>query len=199
MNKRSSDDELSQTSPAKRRRATDLPTTSSPTLRRSGRKRVPPLRTPANERRNGSSAHFSHYESSPHKQPPEAGASDTTGEDHPHRDPPRDQDDEKITVRLSLSSSSHTPASFNERSLRARAADPNEGRCLVTNTSDRAEATHVLDAGCSYLQVSYITNDSSRLAHNASSWRSLKTYGKWRTCIQIPDTTYSSVRTALNS
>jgi hypothetical protein len=198
MSKRSSDDELFQSSSPKRRRATDLPTTSSPTLRRSGRKRVPPLRTRANERRNGSSAHVIHYESSPHKQPSEVGASDTTGVDHPHRDPLRNQDDEKITVRLSLSSSSHTPASFNERSLRARAADPNEGRCLVTNTSDRAEATHVLDPGCSYLQVSYTTDDLSRLAHEASSWRSLETYGKWQTCIQILGTTYSSVRTALN-
>jgi hypothetical protein len=51
-----------------------------------------------------------------------------------------------------------------------------EGRCLVTNTFDRAEATHVLDPGCSYLQVSHTIDGSSRLVDNASSWKSLKTY-----------------------
>jgi hypothetical protein len=51
-----------------------------------------------------------------------------------------------------------------------------EGRCLLTNTFDGAEATHVLDPGCSYLQVSHTIDGSSRLVDNASSWSSWKTY-----------------------
>jgi hypothetical protein len=166
MSKRASDDELSQGSSSKRRR------TVTSALKKTAHQNVAPASTTGRTRMKSRSLRqpqglILHTVPAVVVQPPQRFAT-------PHKP------EEKRTIHLTPTSSFKTPESIDESSTRARAMDPNEGRCLLTNQPE-AQVVHVLDPDSPNAKVRrlafYMIYKHAQLLLSSSI--PYKRHGKW--------------------